>query len=143
MKYRKLEFGTYVFFVLLGGLIFAVTRSMGREGDFPAVISIAMIVTSAACFALRLRAAEDIIDLTGMNLKMVLITAAVIAAYILLIEHIGYLIASTLLAMSVMRLLGYRRLLISAGVAASAAGLCFVVFRILLAVPLPVVFLNV
>lgn len=142
MKYKKLEFATYVFFALLGGLVFAVTRSMGREGDFPAVISIVMIVTSAACLLLRLRAREDIIDLAGMNLKMVFITVAVVAAYILLIEHIGYVIASTLLAMAVMRLLGYRRHLISAGVAAFAAGICFVIFKILLAVPLPTAFLN-
>lgn len=142
MKYKKLELGTYVFFIILSAGMFIVTRSMGKEGDFPAVISVAMFITAAVCFITRLRATKDILDLTGTNLKLVLITVAILIVYISVIEYIGYVAASVLLAMAVMRLLGYKRILISLAVAAVTAGVCFFVFKILLDVPLPTAFLD-
>lgn len=142
MKYKKLEVGTNIFFILLGIMVLAVSRDMGKEGTFPAIVAIGMILSAAASLIVRRKAAEDILDLSGMNLPRVALTAVLIAAYIFLMPYIGYVIASILLGAAVMLILGYKRVPIAIVVASITAGACFCVFKLLLTVPLPTAFLD-
>lgn len=142
MKYKKLEVGTNIFFILLGIMFLTASRDTGKEGTFPAIVAIGMILSAAASLIMRWKATEDILDLSGMNLPRVALTAVLIAAYIFLMPYIGYVIASILLGVTVMLILGYKRVPIAIMVASIAAGACFCVFKLLLTVPLPTAFLD-
>lgn len=72
-----------------------------------------------------------------------LLLLAMIGLYIFLLPKIGYLIPTIALCASVMVLLQYRNWTVVSLVSVIAVAVIFVLFKIILKVPLPMLFLNI
>ena len=85
---------------------------------------------------------EAIVKLEGVNLSMVGVTILALAAYVFLLKKIGYIIDTFLLCAFIIRSLGYKRFGIIALCSALAVAATFGVFKVILSVPLPMIFLD-
>ena len=85
---------------------------------------------------------RKVVVLDGVNLPMVGITLLVLIAYVFLLKKIGYVMDTFILCAVIIRILGYQKPGITALCSALAVALTFFVFKGLLSVPLPMVFLD-
>ena len=115
---------------------------MGSEGIFPTLSGGVLLLSAIYILADTVMKKRQVVNLEGVNLVMVLITVAALILYIVLLPKIGYIVDTFILGIFVIRSLGYKKIGITLLCSGIAVLVTFFVFKILLAVPLPMIFLE-
>lgn len=129
-------------FALAAIKVIAEAIPMNSEGVFPMMSAGLLLACSVYLFIEVLIKKKAVAVLDGVNLPMVGITLLVLLAYVFLLKKIGYVADTFILCAVIIRILGYRKPGITVLCSALAAALTFLVFKGLLSVPLPMVFLD-
>ncbi len=131
-----------VAFLLFG--IYVRVACMGmprRDATFPAMISYLVIAIAIALFIFEWRKNDHTPVFANVNFKKLLIYTAVLSMYVLTMKQIGYFIGTVLLTGTTMYILEYRRYTMLVLMAFGITAFIFAMFKYLLRVPLPTLFL--
>jgi hypothetical protein len=140
---RLINLSMPFFFLAFGAWIFLTSLSMGKtEGTFPRLVGIFTFIVALFQFYFDLMNRENKDKFKGSNLLKVAEAVAVISLYVFLLGKIGYIIDTALVAFYVMTSLGYRCFRISVPVAVCFSLSAFFLFKVLLGVPLPMIWLD-
>lgn len=141
-KQLYIELAMPIVFILASIYIIVKAIPMESEGVFPIMSAGVLLLCSIYLFIEVLVKREVIVKLEGVNLPMVGITILALAVYVFLLKKIGYVIDTFLLCAFIIRSLGYKRYGIIALCSVLAVAATFVVFKVILSVPLPMIFLD-
>lgn len=141
-KNLLIELSMPVFMGILAVLVIAASGSMGSEGVFPRLIAYLLLIGALVTAVQTVRSTEKTVILENLNWKRVVLVFVMLLAYILLLDRIGYILSTFLLCAGVIRLLGYRSYFRIVLCSAVTVALVFVLFKVLLLVPLPLLFLD-
>ncbi len=132
------------FLLVAGVLILLSTLSMEPElGVFPRIVSILMIVVALFDIVFELRKQDIKNPFRNSRVLMSMVYLLVLVAYTYALPKVGYIISTILVSFYTMYVLGYRNwnnMIISA---VGITAVSFLIFGILLKVPLPTVFLEI
>ena len=131
-----------VFFIAVALYVIVKAQGMGSEGIFPTLSGGVLLLSAIYILADTVVKKRQVVNLEGVNLVMVLITVAALILYIVLLPKIGYIVDTFILGIFVIRSLGYKKIGITLLCSGIAVLVTFFVFKILLAVPLPMIFLE-
>ncbi len=141
-KQLLIELAMPVVFILAAIYIIVKAIPMEGEGIFPIMSAGVLLICAVYLFFETLVKKEVIVKLEGVNLVMVGITLLALVVYVVLLKKIGYIIDTFLLCVFIIRSLGYKKIGITVLCAALAVAATFFVFKVLLSVPLPMIFLD-
>ena len=141
-KQLIIELAMPIVFALISIYIIVKAIPMEGEGVFPIMSAGVLLICAAYLFFETLVKKEEVVKLEGVNLGKVGITLLALIVYVLLIKKIGYIIDTFLLCVFIIRSLGYKKIGITVLRAALAVCATFFVFKVLLSVPLPMIFLD-
>lgn len=141
-KQLIIELAMPIVFILVSLYVIVDARSMGSEGTFPTMVAGLLILCSIYIIGEILMKKKQVVKLEGLNLPMVGLTLLALIVYVLLLKKIGYIIDTFILCAFIMRSLGYKKYGIIAICSLLAVLAVFVIFKVLLAVPLPMIFLD-
>lgn len=141
-KQLMIELAMPIVFVLASIYIIVKAIPMEGEGVFPIMSAGVLLICSAYLFFETLVKKEQVVNLEGVNLGKVMVTLLALVVYVLLLKKIGYMIDTFLLCVFIIRSLGYKKIGITILCAVLAVCATFVVFKVLLSVPLPMIFLD-
>jgi hypothetical protein len=141
-KQLMIELAMPVVFILVAIYVIVKATSMGSEGVFPIMAAGVLLLCSIYLFVETLIKKEVVVKLEGVNLPMVGLTLLALIIYVLLLKRIGYIIDTFILCVFIIRSLGYKKLGVTVLCAALAVAATFIIFKVLLSVPLPMVFLD-
>ena len=136
-KQLIIELAMPIVFALISIYIIVKAIPMEGEGVFPIMSAGVLLICAAYLFFETLVKKEEVV-----NLGKVGITLLALIVYVLLIKKIGYIIDTFLLCVFIIRSLGYKKIGITVLCAALAVCATFFVFKVLLSVPLPMIFLD-
>lgn len=131
-----------IVFALISIYIIVKAIPMEGEGVFPIMSAGVLLICAAYLFFETLVKKEEVVKLEGVNLGKVGITLLALIVYVVLLKKIGYIIDTFLLCVFIIRSLGYKKIGITVLCAALAVCATFFVFKVLLSVPLPMIFLD-
>ena len=134
-KQLMIELAMPVAFMLMAAYVIVKGLSMGSEGVFPIMCAGVLLVQT-------LMKREVVVKLEGVNLPRVGLTLLTLLVYVFLLKKIGYAIDTFLLCALVIRSLGYKKFHVIVPCSVIAVAVTFVIFKVLLSVPLPMVFLD-
>lgn len=131
-----------VFFIL--GIYFVVVGRTYRGEDkyFPMIIGGLLILTCIWMFLEDLFSKEDGIDLSKINFLAVGASIASMIAYVLLFRRIGYILSTILLGAGVILGLRFPKKIIAVLAPTIMVAIIFAIFKYILSVPLPTLFLK-
>ncbi len=141
-KQLMIELAMPAAFILMAIYVIAKAIPMEKEGVFPIMSAGVLLLCAVYLLGETLVKRQVIVNLTGVNLPMVGLTLLALLIYVILLKKIGYVIDTFLLSAFIMRSLGYRKYGIIALCSVLAVAATFFIFKILLSVPLPMVFLD-
>ncbi|WP_101909705.1 tripartite tricarboxylate transporter TctB family protein [Marasmitruncus massiliensis] len=131
------------FFVGFFVWVILSTMSMEKsEAIFPRMIGVFSLAVSFFQLYSDLKKADHKDKFQNSNVLKVLEATAVLFIYILLMKKIGCLIDTVLLSFYTMYALGYRKLKVAVPVSVLLTLVVFLVFKLLLRVPLPMLFFD-
>lgn len=128
-----------VFFIWV---ILSTMHMEASEAVFPRMIGVFSLVVSAFQLYFDLKKTDHKDNFQNSNVVKVLEAAAVLFIYILLMNRIGYVIDTVLLAFYTMYALGYRKLKVAVPFSILLTLIIFLIFKLLLRVPLPMLFFD-
>lgn len=130
-------------FIIISILVILNSFSMsGTEGVFPRMVAILLLITSALVGASTIRNKEHYVSFEGLYPIKALIAFIALILYAAILKHIGYIIATILLGVFIMWFLGYRKPVRAVFYTCLAVACTFFIFKVLLNVPLPLIFLD-
>ena len=141
-KQLIIELAMPIVFALVSIYIIVKAIPMEGEGVFPIMSAGVLLICAAYLFFETLVKKEEGVKLEGVNLGKVGITLLALIVYVVLLKKIGYIIDTFLLCVFIIRSLGYKKIGITVLCAALAVCATFFVFKVLLSVPLPMIFLD-
>ena len=141
-KQLIIELAMPIVFDLVSIYIMVKDIPMEGEGVFPSMTAGVLLICAAYLFFETLVKKEEVVKLEGVNLGKVGITLLALIVYVVLLKKIGYIIDTFLLCVFIIRSLGYKKIGITVLCAALAVCATFFVFKVLLSVPLPMIFLD-
>lgn len=141
-KQLIIELAMPIVFILISIYVIVTARGMGEEGVFPIMSAGLLLLCAVYLLAEILIKKKQVVKLEGVNLTMVGVTILTLIVYVLLLKKIGYIIDTLLLCAFIMRSLGYKKYGIIAICSVVTILAVFVIFKVLLAVPLPLIFLD-
>jgi hypothetical protein len=142
-RIRLINLAMPFFFTIFGLWIFVTSLEMGKiEGTFPRLIGIFVFVVALFQFYFDFANKGNKDRFRESNLLKVAEGIAVISLYVYLLRKIGYIIDTSLVSSYVMTTLGYRKFHISLPVAVFFSLGAFFIFKVLLGVPLPMIWLD-
>ena len=141
-KQLAIELAMPIVFILMGIYVIVEAMGMGSEGVFPIMSAGVLLLCAVYLIFEILKKQKAIVKLEGVNLKMVGLTVLTLIIYVVLLKKIGYVIDTFLLSAFIMRALGYKKVPVIALCSALAVAVTFVVFKVLLSVPLPMILLD-
>ncbi len=141
-KQLIIELAMPVFFILVSLYVIVTARSMGEEGVFPIMSAAVLLISAVYIMMETLVKKKAVVKLEGVNFLMVGVTLLALIIYVLLLKKIGYVIDTFILCAFIMRALGYKKYPIIVICSLAAVLVTFFVFKVLLSVPLPMVFLD-
>ncbi len=141
MKNKTINLFIPIILFIISIYVIITSRSYGSEGQFPLLIGAGLLISSGALI-IRIIFKNDLeVNFSESNLIGVGITILTLLAYIFLFDKIGYFISTVLLGTIVIRILGYKNIFKNIVIVIIATTLSFCVFKILLKVPLPTMFI--
>jgi putative tricarboxylic transport membrane protein len=126
-----------VFIALAIWMIIESSTFPGEEGAFPRLIGLFMLIVAIFIFFTTMRQKESTVNFKNINKRKVLEILVAMALYVALFRAIGYLIDTILLCAYVITTLGYKNYKVTALTSLGVTVIVFVLFRIVLGVPLP------
>lgn len=141
-KQLTIELAMPILFIILSLFVIASAVPMGKEGFFPIMSAVVLLLCAIYLFFESVIKREAVVKLEGVNLGKVGITLLILIVYAVLMKKIGYVIDTFLLCVFIIRFLGYKNLIVTALCAILTVCATFVVFKLMLSVPLPMIFLN-
>jgi putative tricarboxylic transport membrane protein len=127
----------------LGALIESMKLPFGSvsapaAGFFPLVLSVLLALTSLLGFIGALRGSEaSLIEERSLIWKKILLTLGALVVFALAFERVGYLVATFLFIIFLLRLVERKSWGLALAVSVSAAVISYVIFGLLLGTPLP------
>ena len=115
---------------------------MGSEGIFPLICAVLQLGVAVYLIIKTLIKKDVVLKLEGLNVMKALLTVAALIIYVLVMDKIGYCLSTFLLVGFIIWFLGYRNwkiILVSAALTVAAT---YLIFGVLLHVPLPMLFLE-
>lgn len=142
MKRRDyiLELSLPAAMTILAVYVLAASRSLKSAGTFPTMCAVLMLIGVLVTVVQTVAQKEKSVSFSGLEYRRALLLPVFLLLYALVLPYIGYLITTFVLCVIITRMLGYRNyvfLLLSAGL---GTGTVFVLFKIILKVPLPMLF---
>lgn len=132
-----------VFFLLLGIYIIVSSNAMSSsEGTFPRMVGWLTVLVAVVQLYNDIKKKDCKHVFANSNMRKVIEATAILFAYVLLLEKIGYIVDTILLSAVTMWFLNYKNI---KAILISSIGFTLIVyciFKILLKVPLPVSILN-
>jgi putative tricarboxylic transport membrane protein len=120
------------------------TVSAPAAGFFPLVLSALLALTSLFGFVGALRESEaSLVAEQSLVWKKILLTLGSLLVFALAFEGVGYLVATLLFIIFLLRLVERKSWGLSLGVGVSAAIISYVIFGLILGTPLPAGFLPI
>jgi putative tricarboxylic transport membrane protein len=119
------------------------TMSAPAPGFFPAVLAALLVVASLLAFVETQRSGDQGAQGERLSWKKIVLTVTALFVFAVVFERLGYLAATFLFIMFLLRAVERRSWGSSLAVAFSASFLTYVVFGLLLGSPLPAGFLEV
>ena len=141
-KQFLIELAMPVVFILAAIYIIVKAIPMEGEGVFPIMSAGVLLICAVYLLFETLVKKAVIVKLEGVNLVMVGVTLLALIVYVILIKKIGYVIDTFLLCVLMIRSLGYKTIGVTVMCAVLAVAATFFVFKVLLSVPLPMIFLD-
>ncbi|MGN0372966.1 MAG: tripartite tricarboxylate transporter TctB family protein [Enterocloster sp.] len=141
-KQLMIELAMPVVFILAAIYIIVKAIPMKSEGVFPIMSASVLLLCAIYLLIEVLVKKEKIVKLEGVNLPMVGVTLLALVIYVVLLKKIGYIIDTFLLCVFIIRSLGYKKIGVIIMCSALAVAATFFIFKVLLSVPLPMVFLD-
>lgn len=130
---------------LVGGFKYGFGElSDPRPGFFPVLLGLALALNGAALFVVSLRhrgdrdrllAAWGALHVRGSSPAIMLVAAVVV--YLLVVEYLGFLLASTALMLVLMRVMGGRSWPVNLVASAATSGVLYWLFWVVMRVPIP------
>ena len=128
--------------MIIGAAVLIIGKDFrGNDKYFPIIIGAGMVITAIWMAWEDRKQDKACIDLTKINFAAVGITIVALAAYMALFRLIGYVLSTILLGISIILGLRYNNVKGAILWPTLMVLVVFVIFRILLKVPLPVLFL--
>ncbi len=141
-KQLIIELAMPIVFALVSVYVIVKAIPMESEGVFPIMSAGVLLACAMYLFVETLIKQKAVVKLEGVNLPMVGLTILALVLYVVLLKRIGYLIDTFLLCAFIMRFLGYKKLGVIGICSLAAVAGTFFVFKVLLSVPLPMIFLD-
>ena len=141
-KQLIIELAMPIVFALVSVYVIVKAIPMESEGVFPIMSAGVLLACAVYLFVETLIKQKAVVKLEGVNLPMVGLTIPALVLYVVLLKRIGYLIDTFLLCAFIMRFLGYKKLGVIGICSLAAVAGTFFVFKVLLSVPLPMIFLD-
>lgn len=141
-KQLIIELAMPIVFALVSVYVIVKAIPMESEGVFPIMSAGVLLACAVYLFVETLIKQKAVVKLEGVNLPMVGLTILALVLYVVLLKRIGYLIDTFLLCAFIMRFLGYKKLGVIGICSLAAVVGTFFVFKVLLSVPLPMIFLD-
>ncbi len=142
---KKNKYAEYIFslvLMIIGAAVLIIGKDFrGNDKYFPSIIGAGMVITAIWMAWEDRKQDKACIDLTKINFAAVGITIVALAAYMALFRLIGYVLSTILLGISIILGLRYNSVKGAILWPTLMVLVVFVIFRILLKVPLPVLFL--
>lgn len=141
-KQLMIELAMPIVFILVA--VYAIVKAipMKSEGVFPILSACVLLLSAVYLLFEALKKKEVVVKLEGVNLLMVGITLLTLAIYVLLLKKIGYIVDTFVLSVFIIRSLGYKKIGVTFLCSALTVAGVFVIFKVLLSVPLPMLFLD-
>ena len=141
-KQLIIELAMPIVFALVSVYVIVKAIPMESEGVFPIMSAGVLLACAVYLVVETLIKQKAVVKLEGVNLPMVGLTILALVLYVVLLKRIGYLIDTFLLCAFIMRFLGYKKLGVIGICSLAAVAGTFFVFKVLLSVPLPMIFLD-
>ena len=141
MKRKTVNLFIPIILFIISIYVIITSRSYGSEGQFPFLIGAGLLISSGALIIRTIFKNDLEVNFSDSNLTGVGITILTLVAYIFLFDKIGYFISTVLLGTIVIRILGYKNIFKNLIFVIIATALSFCIFKILLKVPLPTLFI--
>lgn len=142
MKNKLIALIMPVFFIAFSVWVYLSGRAMGENlGKFPRLIAVFTFCVAIFHLVDVLRRKDHENNFQHSNLRKVLELLAVLAIYVVLFKRLGYIICTSLLMFYVIVAQGYKKYAIAASVSVGFTLVVYFIFKILLKVPLPTLFL--
>lgn len=127
-----------VVFIVLSVLLLIYCGSIPKDDAiFLRLVSIIILLSAVTELFFTLRRSEATVELNGRSILKALVLLAILTVYVILLKIVGFLPMTALLGIATTRYLGYRNwknnIMISVVVTLAA----YVIFSVLLKVPLP------
>lgn len=143
LKSKLINLTMPIFFVLFALWILTTGIHMGKsEGTFPLMVGSFMLIIALFQLGFDLNRSNHKDKFQGSNIPKVIEAVAMLFIYVFMLDRIGYVIDTSLLAFYVMYSLGYRKYSIAIPLAIAFALAAFVIFKVLLGVTLPMIFFD-
>ncbi len=142
---KKYDIAISVILMAISGAMFSTAGKLPEvdgaigAGTWPRALSVMLFLLAALLLiqALAGRSADqDPFDVRSPGFRRVLAGAGIIAAYCVLLKFLGFLIASAFMIFAIMRLMGEKRPWMLAGLTAAVLAAIYVIFAVLLRLPL-------
>lgn len=139
---KKVELPMPIFFILLSlSMLCYCTLIPRQEAIFLVIISVVILAAAVPLLIATLKFELCNVDLEDVDLRKVFIMLGALALYALCLKTVGYVASTLSLGVFIVRLLGYKSWGKNLIFCIVVTALVFFVFRIILGVPLPMVFL--
>lgn len=132
-----------IFFLILGIYIVVSASMMSTtEGTFPRMVGVLTVIVAGVQLYndIKKKNHKDIFG--NSNILKVTEATIVLFAYVYLLEKIGYIVDTILLSATTMYFLNYRNIKMVVISSVGFTVLVFIIFKMLLKVPLPMIFLK-
>ena len=147
---KKSAIATSILFLILalGAFIESIKLPFGRvsapaAGFFPAVLAVLLALTSLVAFVEALRGShENAAQGEPLTWKKILLTLGSLLVFGFVFERLGYLLATFLFIIFLLRAVERQSWGLALSVALSASLVSYIVFGLLLGTPLPAGFLQ-
>ena len=131
-----------VLFIALSIYFIVASIPMGGEGTFPLICAVLQLATAIYLLGKTLIKHEVVVKTEGLNVGKAALTVAALIIYVLVLEKIGYCLSTFLLVGFIIWFLGYKNWKIILLCAALTVAATYVIFGLLLNVPLPMLFFQ-
>lgn len=139
-----LELSLPVVMAALGIFVLIKAESIKPKSaaTFPRICAVLMLVGVAVTILQILVTKKKTTHFEGLRVEKALLLLLMILLYTILLPRIGYIIPTLLLCACIILLLNYRKLPVIGLCSCIAVVVIFVLFKIILKVPLPMLFLD-
>lgn len=131
-----------IFFAVVSITVMIMSRSFGEEGTFPTMVAVIMLLCSIYIAIETIVKKEMVVNVEGLHLGKVLLAFGILIVYTLVLKTCGYIISTFFLCAFIVRALGYKNIVWTLACSLLTVIVTFVIFKVLLTVPLPMILLD-